>query len=285
MTNHHLAKLALQLIVVLTVVLTLVLLPNPAARAAEPPGAPTAVAGPASPAPAATSDPNLDRGFLLPTAMTQPKGSLTYNNYELLLHGVTYGFTDHVQGSVTVLSPITRDMPIVGFGALKWRFFDNGRVHLAAQASAGFGNFRAGASDSLYSAGAGMFASVCLRDDCQTLLSASATYQLVQTATTTTPDGQSTSGRAQTLIYGASLVHAVSPHVKLLLEVGSAAAGTVSSNDGFDNFPGLVASYGVRFHNANLAADLGFVRPILTDGSRDEFLVGLPFASVSYRWR
>ena len=32
-------------------------------------------------------------------------GSLTYNNYELLLHGLSYGITDSVQASVTVLSP------------------------------------------------------------------------------------------------------------------------------------------------------------------------------------
>src|SRR5262249_54443327 len=79
-------------------------------------------AAPATPAAGATSaDPNIDRGFLLPTAMTQPAGSVTYNNYELLLHGVTYGITDRVQGTVTVLSPIVRDMPFVGFAAVKGR--------------------------------------------------------------------------------------------------------------------------------------------------------------------
>ena len=51
-------------------------------------------AAPATPAAGATSaDPNIDRGFVLPTAMTQPAGSVTYNNYELLLHGVSIGVT------------------------------------------------------------------------------------------------------------------------------------------------------------------------------------------------
>jgi len=176
-------------------------------------------------------------------------------------------------------------MPVVAFGALKWRFFENDRVHIAAQASGVFGNFRGSSSDNVFGGGAGLFASVCLRDNCQTLLSASVTYQLYRAAVTTAFDGTSTSRRAQTVVYGASVVHSVTPHLKLLLEVSSMAAGTVSSDDALDNVPGLVASYGVRLHGASLAADLGFVRPIATDGSSDEFLVGLPFASVSYRWR
>ena len=98
-------------------------------------------AAPATPAAGATAaDPNIDRGFLLPTAMTQPAGSVTYNNYELLLHGVTVGITDRVQGSVTVLSPIVRDMPFVGFAAVKGRVLSTERFHLAVQGSLGWGH-------------------------------------------------------------------------------------------------------------------------------------------------
>ena len=92
-------------------VLASALLPAALARA----GQPEATVGATAAAPAATADPNLDRGFLLPTAMTQPKGTLTYNNYELLLHGVTYGITDNLQVSATVLSPISsRRCPSTG---------------------------------------------------------------------------------------------------------------------------------------------------------------------------
>ena len=93
---------------------------------------PTAVvAGPVVRAPESATDPNLDRGILQPTAMTQPAGSLTYNNYELLLHGFTYGFTDRLQASVTVFSPIVKDMPFVGLAAVKWRLISAGRLHVA----------------------------------------------------------------------------------------------------------------------------------------------------------
>ena len=72
--------------------------------------------------------------------MTQPAGSVTYNNYELLLHGITYGITDRVQASVTVLSPIVQDMPFVGFAAVKGRIVSTERFHLALQGSLGWGH-------------------------------------------------------------------------------------------------------------------------------------------------
>ena len=233
---------------------------------------------PATPAAGATAgDPNIDRGFLLPTAMTQPAGTVTYNNYELLLHGVTVGITDRVQGSVTVLSPIVKDMPFVGFGAVKARVLSTDRFHLALQGSLGWGHaFQSSAEDpNIYTVGGGAFASYCLRQDCSSLVSASATYSLVMPG--------SASEAAHTVIYGGSVVHRVGRHVKLLGEVASAAGGVTGSSD-FENIEGVLVGYGVRFHTNDIAADVGFVRPVGT-GDDDEFLVGLPFVNVSYRWQ
>jgi hypothetical protein len=121
----------------------------PAAPAAQPDPEDVVTGTPATPAARATAtDPNIDRAFLLPTAMTQPAGSLTYNNYELLLHGITYGITDRVQASVTVLSPIVEDMPFVGFAAVKGRVVATDRFNLALQGSLGWGHaFDSGSSD------------------------------------------------------------------------------------------------------------------------------------------
>ena len=237
-------------------------------------------AAPATAAAGATAaDPNIDRGFLLPTAMTQPAGSITYNNYELLLHGVTVGITDRVQGSVTVLSPIVRDMPFVGFAAVKGRVLSTERFHLAVQGSLGWGHafdVDSTTSDSnVYTFGGGAFASYCLRQDCSSLVSASATYSLVMPG--------SADEAAHMVIYGGSIVHRVSQHVKLLGEVTSAAGGVTGSND-LENLDGVLVGYGVRFHSNSIAADVGFLRPIGTDDD-DEFLVGLPFVNVSYRWQ
>ena len=163
--------------------------------------------------------------------MTQPAGSLTYNNYELLLHGLTYGVTDNVQASVTVLAPIVRDMPFVGFAALKARLAATERLHLAVQGSAAFGHAFDSSSGNPngYSVGAGAYASFCLRDDCSSLFNASANYQYG----TATGDG----GGGHLLIYGGSIVHRVASHVKVLAEVTS-AAGKSGSKD-LDNISGI----------------------------------------------
>jgi hypothetical protein len=246
------------------------------APAAAPAPAEMVKATPASPAAVGTSaDPNIDRGFLLPTAMTQPAGSVTYNNYELLLHGVSVGITDRVQGSITVLSPIVRDMPFVGFAAVKARVVSTDRFHLALQGSLGWGHLfeTSDSSADLYTMGAGAFASYCLRQDCSSLVSASATYTLAKPMDETA---------AQMVIYGGSVVHRVGRHVKLLGEVAS-AAGRVAGET--ENIDGVLVGYGVRFHTNDIAADVGFLRPFTGDDSDDEFLVGLPFVNVSYRWQ
>jgi len=259
---------------------TVAALSSPAHAQTAPSGDPQNVVSAELAAPAAgatASDPNVDRGFVLPTAMTQPAGSITYNNYELLLHGVTYGITDRVQASVTVLSPITRDMPFLGVAAVKGRIVATDRFHLALQGSVGMVRVfdTADADKSGYTAGAGAFASYCLRQDCSSLLSASATYQLAFEP--------SVVGATHLVLYGGSIVHSVSKHVKLLGEVGS-AAGRDHSND-FQNVSGLLVNYGVRFHTDSIAADVGFVKPIATSGDDGGFLVGLPFVNVSYRWQ
>jgi hypothetical protein len=237
------------------------------------------VAAPAARPPAA-ADPNIDRGFIQPTAMTQPKGSLTYNNYELVLHGLTYGITDNLQTSLTVMAPLVRDMPFLGTASVKWQFLSTPRFHLALQGSASmFHVFDDGLSDgassaSAYALGAGAFASYCLRDDCSSLASLSATYQLGIAGS----GGETVHG----IIYGGSIVHRVAGHVKLLGEVTSLAINSVADSN-FDNAPGALVSYGVRLHTANIASDVGFMKPISGE-SNDPFLLGLPFINVSYRW-
>ncbi|HEX2659745.1 MAG TPA: hypothetical protein VHU40_15780 [Polyangia bacterium] len=248
------------------------------ALAADDDDAPASVAAKAEPAAEGVGkDPNVDRGFILPTAMTQPQGSATYNNYELLLHGATYGITDHLQTSVTVLAPIVKDMPFYGVAALKWRLADAGAFHFAVQGSAGLAHvFSSGgsSSDTAYTVGAGAFASACLREDCTSLLSASVTYQRAFTANNGT----------NLLVYGGSLVHGVGQHVSLIGELASlAASNTLSDSGSFDQASGALVGYGVRLHTSSFASDIGFLKPVGTSG--DDFLLGLPFVSVSYRWQ
>ena len=233
----------------------------------------TVVATPAKNDSGVSADPNADRAFILPTAMTQPGGSATYNNYELVLHGLTYGITDRVQVTATVLSPIVKDIPFVGMGAVKWRFLATPRFHMALQGSFGLAHASmTGASATGYTLGGGAFATACLREDCSSILSASATVQRFF-------DGHGTAGNV--IIYGGSLVHGVGQHVKLLAEVTSVASS--EQGGGYDNIPGALVGYGARILSSSIAGDIGFVRP-MGDGT-NEFLLGLPFVNVSYRWQ
>ena len=210
--------------------------------------------------------------------MTQPAGSVTYNNYELLLHGVSYGITDRVQASVTVLSPIVRDMPFVGFASVKGRVVSTDRFHLALQGSAGWGHVvrhdrlqrrrlhgRRGRVRQLLPAAGLLVAAVGQRD-------LPAGHRPVDRP----------AGRAP-VIYGGSIVHRVSNHVKLLGEVTSAAGR--AATDGLQNVDGVLVGYGVRFHTDDIAADVGFLKPIATQGRRRRLPRRLPFVNVSYRWQ
>jgi hypothetical protein len=118
--------------------------------------------------------------------------------------------------------------------------------------------------------GLGALASACVRQDCSSLLSASATYERI---------GGGQSDNSGALVYGLSLVHRVGSHVKLLAEV---ASGTSFSSSDLSN--GALLSYGVRFYGNSIASDIGFIKPISSNGD-SPFLMGLPFASVSYRWQ
>jgi hypothetical protein len=260
---------------------TLTLAAAGSARAQQQPAEAEVAAGPLSPSGAA-ADPNIDRGFILPTAMTQPAGSVTYNNYELLLHGVTYGISDTVQATVTVLPPIVSGMPFLGGAAIKGRVSPAPMVHLAAQGMVWFLNDSSVQTDSgtttsasAFSLGVGGYASFCLRQDCASLFNTSVNYQYAAPSTG--------SGAAHLVVYGGSLVVRASDHVKLLAEITSAAG----RNDygSFENVPGFLASYGLRFHSTSIAADVGFIKPIVTSNHGDDpFVLGLPFVNVSYRW-
>jgi hypothetical protein len=131
-----------------------------------------------------------------------------------------------------------------------------------------------GSTSTAYTLGAGALASVCVREDCSSLLSGSVMYQLGLA------DGSSMT--TQFIIYGGSLIHRVTPHFKLLAEVTSGAGKVASSS--FDNISGALFSYGARFNASNIAADVGFIKPI-TSGGDLGILLGIPFASVSYRWQ
>jgi hypothetical protein len=245
---------------------------GPEGRAATGDDPPPALATAPAEAVWVAGDPNVDRGFFLPTAMTQPAGTLTYSNYELLIHGLTYGISDHTQVSVGVLAPLVREMPFVGTVSLKSRVLDAGRFHLALQGTG------AVVSDTVGILGAGVVGSYCLSADCASLFSASAAYSLGL------PFGDDRANHS--VIYGGALTQRLGRHVKLLVEVGFAAGmdGDGGGNT-IEQLQGVLLNYGLRFHGETIAADVGFIRPVIVDADyEDPFVLGLPFVNFSYRW-
>ncbi len=112
--------------VILTFVLTLAV---PAASAAPQSGAavadPSLAAGSKATAAVEQDPPGLDRGtaedphgdraVLLPTALTQPAGTVSISSYDLVFAGLTFGVTDRLQVSTTaLLTPLVGRTLVVG---------------------------------------------------------------------------------------------------------------------------------------------------------------------------
>jgi hypothetical protein len=227
-------------------------------------------------------DPNVDRGMLLPTAQTQPKGSITFNDYELFLMGLSYGVTDNLQVTATTLVPITTDMPIFVLSNAKLRLVKQGRLRLSAIGGVGFFNEALSFDDvspdeefTTITVHGGAVASLCLSDDCHSLASASVT------ATRSFSDGESSD---VAFIYGGSVVAKVAKRVKL---VGEIMSGGDLQNGSFNGADGAILSAGVRFFSEHIAGDIGFMRPLGIDDKDGEddgdFLLGIPFVSFTYR--
>jgi hypothetical protein len=215
-------------------------------------------------------DPNIDRAWLSPTAATQPGGTWSFNDWELVLVGLTYGITDNVQLSVALLPPFVQDQPFVGYASLKVGLLSAGRVRLAGSVTMGVGHI----DSETHGAGvAGGELSFCTDGPCSSILSA---FVLAGFAIGDSQD-------AVPVYYGASLIQRLSDHVKLVLELDSGGWLGGVDNSGFAN--AALLDYGVRFFTHAIAVDVGLVRPFLFYKDNDNpFLLGYPMVTFSYRW-
>ncbi|MBI4510410.1 MAG: hypothetical protein HY698_12305 [Deltaproteobacteria bacterium] len=230
----------------------------------------------------ALADPNIDRSFVMPTAETQPKGALVFNDYELLLMGLTYGVTDNFQITGTTLVPIARDMPLVIQGSLKFKLLDTSQVKLAAMAGAWIlDDNDSGENDdeAAIILNLGGVASFCLDAGCDSMLSAGVTAAKGRNVKEFVDSDDGTQNDDIGFVYGATLLTKIGRHAKLVLEADSAfsfAGRTWESADGF------LLNYGVRFFTQNIAGDIGFLKPIGEDVDSD-LLLGWPFINFTYR--
>ena len=216
-------------------------------------------------------DPNADRGFLLPTALTQPARTLTVSDYDIVVAGATYGITDRLQVGVTATPAGGLFLPErMAIGSLKWQFLRAGNLRLAVLGGAIYSENEnhdgRPARRSRSTAGqAALAASYCLTDDCHSLLTTNLLTTLAIRLGHQDPS----------ILYSAGGTFRLSRRWKLLIEAQQAY--TLADDAGGPTRP--VISAGFRLFGRHLAGEAGFMTFFGSHGSP----FPLPYLSATFR--
>jgi hypothetical protein len=228
----------------------------------------SAAGDPFDPGPAL--DPNLDRGFLQPTALTQPSGSLTYDNYEIAIHGISYGIANRLQASLTLVTPYVSKHVLAGNMAVKGQIFSGSYFHLAAQGSLGYANYNENGEQYLnktVTAGSlGLLTSFCLDEACDSLFSLGATWI----------DG---GDYGSALVYGGSWVRKVSHRTKVVFELSTWQSGISDLH-----VLAQLVSVGYRIHSSNSALHVG-VAVFYGLAPGGPFILPIPLPCLGFSFR
>ena len=263
-----------------TILLTLAVVGAPATTAPVTPGAlPTEIPiepgdsptdSAVDPLGARRDDGGMDQAWVAPTALTQPAGTVTVHDHELLIVGATWAPVERLQMTIAGTS--------IGssFGALlasaKVRVLDIGRFQLAIL---GGGVFDFATYTTGRHLGAGAVASVCLNAKCGALVTAYGMAGPFQTLGSV-DDGGGVSGTS--VLFGGNALIPLSLRFKLVLEVDLAGQGNCNLHCA-SQVQAVVSVAGVRYHTGRLAAMLGL--GIEAEGYA---LSPLPVVSASYRF-
>lgn len=218
-------------------------------------------------------DAAVDRGFLTAHAETIGEGKWAFNAYDLLFVGLTYGFTDDIQVSLSTLLPVTSDIPLVLAFQPKFVLVRSDDTVVSLRTPLAFASSD---GDTAGVIGAGVLLDQYLDKDGRFALHAGF---LVAGAFGVFDSGgfDFGDGALFELDLGASL--GVASILKIILEVQLAA---VASEDGFEIADVALVNYGVRFFSGSIAGDLGFTYPV--GGDVDDLLLGIPYLAFSARF-
>jgi hypothetical protein len=241
-----------------------------------PPGAypPTVAPAPLPPPPPAPStvdpgvlnDANAGRGWLSPTALTEPGGTWSISDYELFLVSIGYAVTDQLTISATTIPPLTKDFPLWLLFNGKLQVIKVGRLRAALQGAVTYFSANNSSGDSFTAGEVGGAVTVCIDDECNSHVSGFVGAGFARATDSSVP-----------FVGAATLVARVARRVKLVAEVDSAfIAGKVN-----DVANGALVWYGLRFTSSTIGVDLGFVRPFGVDDSG--LVLGIPVLTFSYR--
>ena len=227
-------------------------------------------------------DAAIDRGFLTSHAETIGAKQWAINAYELVFLGVTYGFTNDIQMSLSTLLPVTTDIPLVLALQPKFVIARTPETVVALRVPFTYVKDTSGNGSSAGFLGAGLLVDHYFgpsgRIGLHAGLLVAGVFGDFDFDAGGDGDGLSLAdGAAFELDLGASF--GVSNSVKLILEGQIFAA---AGDGGFEVADVVLINYGVRIHGSGLAGDLGFIRPIGID--TDPLLLGIPYVAISARF-
>ena len=216
-------------------------------------------------------DANSGRSWLTPTALTEPAGTWSFSDYELLLASIGYAVTDRFMISGTFLLPIVEEMPFFGIASAKFQVIRAGNLRGALQLNVmHWGERVTGEDFNFTAANVGGALTLCIDKDCHSVLTGylGAGFGLdTGTDNSTVP-----------FVAAASAAFKVGRHVKFMLEADTAfLMGDVQQTAN-----GFLGWYGARFTSKYVGVDLGFMKPICEDCG-DGLVMGFPFVAFTYR--
>lgn len=219
-------------------------------------------------------DASVDRNILMPSAETINAGDVTFNSYELVFAGVTYGATDDIAVSGTVLLPIIKDFPRFASLTGKFRLYAASNDIFSLQPNVMYFGVD---GESAAILGVHALYDHIFDDQGRYTLSFAVGAMGVLGATSSGVD--LTDGAV--LSFSSAFSAHVGSFVKLMAELYLPGSITPHATD-------LVAeatllNYGVRFFSSTIAVDLTFLRPIHPDAATP-FLMGIPFVTFSARF-
>jgi hypothetical protein len=226
------------------------------------------------PLPARERSAHADRVVLLPTAQTQPAGTLFLTDYEVVVPSVGYALSDAVQIAATGASDLS-ELVFVDL-SLKGSLLRSRYLQLAAAASI---DYARGEDEELPFGRATLVAQLCADDGCRSSVSLGATLIAHDAPDTILPLG-----------LGIGFIGHVSEYVDVLLE----CSGVTDAGAGIDliDLPLYLVAYGARITgNRHWALDVTLLRPMQADaelrtGTPELFeLLGVPFLAFTYRFR
>jgi hypothetical protein len=213
------------------------------------------------------NDANAGRGWMAPTALTEPGGTWSISDYELFLISIGYAVSDQLSISATTIPPLTTDFPLWLLLNAKYQVLKAGKVRAAVQGAVTYFSFKDGTTTDSFTAGElGGAVTLCIDDECNSHVSGFVGAGFARDTSNSVP-----------FVGAATLVAGFSKHVKFVAEADSAfIAGNVN-----DVANGALLWYGLRFTSRNIGVDLGFVRPVGVSDSG--LLLGIPILTFSYR--